>query len=553
VREASSAAPLSGLVSVGLAWSENCLFRANDSADFCYYPAWTSGLSARRHGTLDLRRRRSSHSPASFARCRRQHPYSGAFAAFHRDPGFLSRPGTDAALPRPAPDRFLTGTHNFLQKRPKGRYCKGRQSAYTNAMRIVPKRIVRNRALLAVPLAVAFAFTAHAQAPAAAPSPYTSVRGSVTKVDLATKVISVKTDAGTDTTVKFSDLTKLNQLPPGEADTKKATPLKAEEMGPGDHILARVQTKDPTGLPAGFVYINRAADIAKENAAKAQAWQTQAVAGYVESVDVAGKKITMKVKGSAGQPDRDVALDIAGSVNYQRFSDKTFDYENADASAIKTGDHLRVLGSKNADVTEIKVTDVAADAIKQIGATIKSIDPATGQIVATDTAKKSVTITVRPATKVKRLDDPTALMIARIVNPTFQGTGGRGAGRGAGGGGGDGAGAGGGGGRGFGAGGQAGGGAPGGSGFGGRVGGGRGRGGAGQIQNLIDQQPDAKIADLKPGEPIIVSGPSSPDSSSFSAMMVLAGVDQILRAAPSTGADPLGSGWSNVGGGGGGE
>jgi len=145
-------------------------------------------------------------------------------------------------------------------------------------------------------------------------------------------------------------------------------------------------------------------------------------------------------------------------------------------------------------------------------------------------------------------------MIARNVNPTFQGTGGRGGGRGAGGGAGagDGAGAGAGGGRGFGAGGQAGGGAPGGSGFGSR-GGGRGRGGAGQIQNLIDQQPDAKIADLKPGEPIIVSGPSSPDSSSFSAMMVLAGVDQILRAAPSTGADPLGSGWSNAGGGGGGE
>jgi hypothetical protein len=67
----------------------------------------------------------------------------------------------------------------------------------------------------------------------------------------------------------------------------------------------------------------------------------------------------------------------------------------------------------------------------------------------------------------------------------------------------------------------------------------------------VDQQPDIRIADLKPGEPIIISGPSSPDSSSFTAMMVLAGVDQILRAAPSTGADPLGGGWSNIGGGGG--
>ena len=86
---------------------------------------------------------------------------------------------------------------------------------------------------------------------------------------------------------------------PERPDTKKATPLKAEEMAAGDHILARVQTKDPTGLPAGFVYINRASDIAKENSAKAQEWQTQAVSGSAVSVDAAGKKITMKVAGAA--------------------------------------------------------------------------------------------------------------------------------------------------------------------------------------------------------------------------------------------------------------
>jgi len=408
-------------------------------------------------------------------------------------------------------------------------------------------RIARHTALLALPL-IAFSGllqnAARAQAPA--PSVYTTVQGTITKVDLAAKVISIKTETG-DTTVKFSNLTKVMELPPGEADTKKATPLKPEDIGAGDHILARAQTKDLTGLPAGYIYVNRASDIAKENAAKAEEWKT-AVSGLAETVDPASKKITMKVRGAAGAPDRDVTLDLSGAVSYQRFSDKSFDYERADGSAIKVGDHLRVLGSKNADVTEIKVTDLAADAIKQIGATIKSIDPATGLITAIDTAKKPVTITVGPKAEVKRLDDPTALMIARIVNPSFQGAG-RGAGRGGGGGAGEGAG--GGGGRGFGGGGQAGGGAPGGSGFGGRSG--RARGGAAQIQSLVDQQPDVKVADLKPGEAIIVSGPSSPDSSSFAAMMVLAGVDQILHAAPSTGADPLGSGWSNVGGGGGAE
>src|SRR6185503_8508540 len=129
------------------------------------------------------------------------------------------------------------------------------------------------------------------------------------------------------------------------------------------------------------------------------------------------------------------------------------------------------------------------DAIRQIGATVKSVDPATGTITATDTSKKPVTINVRPTTKVKQLDEQTAQMIARLVNPSYQGGGrrgggggeGRGGGRGFGGPGGPGAGAGGGSGAGF-------------------AGRGGGRRGGNQIQNLIDSQPDQKVADLKSGD-----------------------------------------------------
>jgi hypothetical protein len=399
-------------------------------------------------------------------------------------------------------------------------------------------KTVRQTALLAMPL-LAFSVLAPNAAFAQAPSPYTSVQGSITKIDAAAKVISVKTDSA-ETTIKYSDQTKLLELPPGEADVKKATPIKADGISAGDHILARVQTKDPTGLPAGTIYINRASDIAKENAAKAQEWQTQAVSGFAESIDIAGKKAAIKVKGAAGAPDKDVELDLSGPVSYQRFSDKSLEYERADLAGVKPGDHVRVLGTKNADATQIKVTDLAADAIRQIGATVKSIDPATGTITAVDTSKKPVTINVRPATKLKALDEQTAQMIARIVNPSYQGAGrrGGGGGRGPGGPGGPGGGPGG-----------PGAGAPGGSGGGGFArGGGRGRGGN-QIQTLIDSQPDQKVADLKSGDAIIVSGPATGDS--YTAMMVLSGVDPILRAAPSQGADPLGSGWSNIGGGGG--
>jgi hypothetical protein len=61
---------------------------------------------------------------------------------------------------------------------------------------------------------LAFSVLAPNAAFAQAPSPYTSVQGSITKVDTAAKVLSVKTTTA-ETTVKYSDQTRLLELPPG--------------------------------------------------------------------------------------------------------------------------------------------------------------------------------------------------------------------------------------------------------------------------------------------------------------------------------------------------
>jgi hypothetical protein len=201
--------------------------------------------------------------------------------------------------------------------------------------------------------------------------------------------------------------------------------------------------------------------------------------------------------------------------------------------AIEVGDQVRVLGDKSADQTQIKVEAIASGDIKTIPAQIKSVDPATGQIMATDLAsKKPITIMVKPATDMKRLDDATALLLARRMNPSFQGGGGRGAGGGGQAAGGDAAAAGGG--RGFG--GQGG---PG----GGRAGRG-GRGAAGDPSRILETQQTIELPDLKPGEPIIVTGSAARDMSKLTAMTLTAGVDPILRAAPQNGPDPLGGNWN---------
>jgi len=87
----------------------------------------------------------------------------------------------------------------------------------------------------------------------------------------------------------------------------------------------------------------------------------------------------------------------------------------------------------------------------------------------------------------------------------------------------------------------------GGGGPGGQGGGGRG----GDIGQMIERSPAIPLSDLKPKDAIMVSTTLGSDPTKVTAIMLLAGVEPILTAAPNAARDIM-SGW-NLGGGGGGE
>lgn len=384
----------------------------------------------------------------------------------------------------------------------------------------------------------------HAQAPAA--PRYVSVIGTIEKVDTAAKSLGLKTDKGEEPTIRFDDRTQFLMLPAGEKDTKKATRAAAADVSAGDRVIARMRADDKTGLPAVFVYFEKQTDLAQLRKKTEEEWQTQSVYGTVKSVDAAAKRIVIAARGGFGPP-KEVTLDANGAVEFERFSLASGKYEPSSAglTQIQTGDQVRLIGQKNADQTEIKLEAIQSATFKSLPVTVKSIDTAAATIMATDLVnKKPITINVKPDTQLKRLDDATALLMARRLNPTFQNDSGRG-GRGGGGGRGQ---------------------APapgtlpagapttGVAGFAGRGGqGGGGRGGRNADPNkLLDQQPTIQLTDLKAGEPVVVTGGPSSDMASLTATSIVAGVDPILRAAPDRGPDPLAGNWNfgELGGGG---
>jgi Cu/Ag efflux protein CusF len=400
-------------------------------------------------------------------------------------------------------------------------------------------RILTSAALLAL---FSGAISVQAQGPAPAAPKYVSVIGTVEKIDSGAKTLAIKTDKGEEPTIKFDDRTQFLRLPAGEKDTKKATRAVAGDVAAGDRVIARMRAEeDKAGLPAVFLYFTTNADLSALHKKTAEEWEKQSVSGTVKSVDAAAKHVVISARLGFGPP-KDVTLDAAGTVEYLRFSLDTGKYEPSTAglTPIQTGDMVRVIGQRNADQTEIKLEGIESGTFKSLPVTVRSVDTAAGMIVATDlTTKKPITISIKPDTQLKRLDDATALLMARRLNPSFQNDTGRG-GRGgrAQGGNPD-------------AGGQS---ATGVANFAGRGGqGGGGRGGRNADPNkLLDQQPSIELADLKAGEPVVVTGGPSSDMARLTATSVVAGVDPILRAAPDKGADPLAGNWNfgELGGGG---
>ncbi|MDP9053615.1 MAG: hypothetical protein M3N93_04845 [Acidobacteriota bacterium] len=359
-----------------------------------------------------------------------------------------------------------------------------------------------------------FAQEAAAHPPAAR---YVSVIGTVASIDTGSKSLTFKTDKAETTTIKFDDRTQFLRLPAGETDMKKAIRAKSEAVSAGDRAIARLKTDERTGAPAVFLYFTRQTDLAQRQKKTDEEWATQSVNGTVKSVDAPGRKVLILVRGGFG-PAKDVTLDANGPVEFLRFSLDSGKYEPGAAglAGIQPGDQVRVLGQKNTDQSEIKLEAVMSGTFKSAPVQVRSVDTAAGTIFATDlVSKKPVTVNIKPDTLLKRLDDATALLMARRLNPSFQTEGGGGGGQ------------------------------PVGTLGAGAFGGGGGRGARNTDPNkVLNQQPSIQLADLKPGESVVVTGTPSTDTSKVTAVSVVAGVDPILRAAPQNGPDPLGGNWN---------
>jgi Cu/Ag efflux protein CusF len=347
--------------------------------------------------------------------------------------------------------------------------------------------------------------------------------GVVTKIDADSKQLTLKTDAGAELNITLAPKVAFRRMAPGEKEVRNGQVITFGDITVGDRALAVGKLNGST-VTAALIVVMSKADVAKTHAAEQAEWDKHSVIGIVTAASP--EDIAIAVSGPGGTK-KTLIITPAPNAEIRRYAPDSIQFTDAKPSSlgeIKTGDQVRALGDKSEDGTKLTAKEIVSGSFKEIAATIVSIDAASHTMLVTDLAtKKRVTVKVNPDSNVRKLPLQMAQMLAARNRPPEEGAG-RGRGDNAGGGAGAGAGR--------------------GRGFGGRGGGG------GDLTQMLERVPAATLADLKPGDAIIVLSTVGASADQMTAITMLAGVEPIL-ARPGGREMQLG-GWS-LGGLGGGE
>jgi len=383
--------------------------------------------------------------------------------------------------------------------------------------------------------------TAAAQTPA---PKVDRIIGDITKVDAGAKQFEIKPAAGAEITATVSERTIYLRISPGETDIKKAARIKFDDVAVGDRARFRGHlSEDQKSMVALEVLIMSQAEIAQKQQHDRDEWKRRSVSGPVTAVNPDGKEITITTRTREGSTP--LVIEAGDHVEFLRYAPDSIRFSDAKPSSfaeVKVGDQVRVLGEKNAEGTRIKAEAMISGSFRNIAGVIKSIDASTNEITMTDlVAHKPVTVRVSADTTMRRLPQGVAMMLARRVHGTQGGAesgaagaqpataqGVPGPGRpdapkpGAGGPPAD----------------QA-------QGQGGGM-----RRGSMDFQDMLERLPPMTVAELKPGDAVMLSAGDGADPGRVAAITLLAGVEPLLQAAPQGGRQIFGDWNLDMGGGG---
>jgi len=298
--------------------------------------------------------------------------------------------------------------------------------------------------------------------------------GAVTKVDIGARLLTVKTDSGTEVVVTAQPTANFRRVTPGETDLQKAAIIALTDISVGDRVLARGRAgANGNGLAANLIVVMSKGDIVQKEAADRADWDRRGVLGVVTMAGA--DQIVINMRTAAGTSPMVIKLVPNASVRrYAPGSVRFADARPSSLAEILAGDQVRARGNRTADGSTMNAEEVVSGTFRTIAGVVVSLDPQRNEVRTNDLdSKKPLVVKVNAGSSLRRLQPEVAQAIAARV-----------------------------------------------------------RGGAersGDLQQMIESSPTITLADLKAGDPIVVSGAVGADAQEVTAITLLTGVESILR------------------------
>jgi hypothetical protein len=325
----------------------------------------------------------------------------------------------------------------------------------------------------------------------------TSSSQSVRPIGVVTKLqagsFTLRTDAGPDLLVVLGDAVSFVRVPPGATNLNASTKIAMSDISSGDRVLVRGRvSEDQKSIVATSVIVMTKSDLAGAREAERLDWQRRSISGTVQAVNPDTREITVMARAAPTPPKSTHPVIIALGANavLLRYAPDSVRFSDAKPSSfeqIKVGDQMRALGTKSDDGSRFTAEKLVSGTFRNLGATVVSVDAQNGAIAVKDLASgQPILVRTNADSKLHRLSPALARLLATLnAGGTPAGKSGS---------------------------------EPGNESL--------------DVQQMLERAPAQDLAELKPGDPLIVVSTEGAKPSEVMAIDILTGVEPILAARP---------------------
>lgn len=205
--------------------------------------------------------------------------------------------------------------------------------------------------------------------------------GEVTAIDRAAGKIVVSTEAKTSATVTVGEKTVFRRVAPGQTSLVGAEQITLADVKVGDRVLIPGGATAENVVVRQFIVMAREAITAQRDKER-ETRRARTINGRVTAVNIDKKEIVIQPRGGGAQAE---TLTISAAANakilrYAPDSLKIADAVSGTFSDVRVGDQIRVVGDKNADGTSVSAEEIFSGAVSRSVGTIAEINQARGEV-----------------------------------------------------------------------------------------------------------------------------------------------------------------------------